>query len=455
MLASGLPGALLKGIDVKKGVVGVLVLLAVVVLVSPAIVGRLAEKSMDESLNWAAQESGEVRVTSENFTRGWFSSEGTHRVELRDGDLKSAIMALAGPVDSADELPVLIIHTKLDHGLIPVSSMSRNQGSLAPGLGSAVSTLQIELESGETVDIPGTIYSKVGLTGELLSNYVLEPGSHTEDGMTAFWGATNIEVTTDPRNGKATFHGTVSSVSVDDGSEKVSLGSLTFAGAQALTEYGIAVGDVSFELDDLGVSVGGNDAGGLRSMSVMATTELDGTDVNADATINMVMQGLPEFGEMSFDMAFELAGADAELLGRVQRALEGPGSTQDPMAAYAAAEDDLLALFASGFEMNFEQFNMTVPQGTITSKMLFSFKERDPAGFAWTSLLMTTEATIDLSIPEPLVEMLLQLQPGAAMAIGGGYLVKSGDAYVLAAEMKKGLLTVNGAPIPIPFGAVR
>jgi uncharacterized protein YdgA (DUF945 family) len=440
---------------VKKGVVGVLVLLALVVLVSPAIVGRLAEKSMDENLNWAAQESGDVRVTSENFTRGWFSSEGTHRIELRDGDLKSTIMALGGPVDSTNELPVLIIHTKLDHGLIPVSSMSREQGSLAPGLGSAVSTLQIELENGDTFDIPGTIYSKVGLTGELLSNYVLEPGSHTEDGTTASWGATDIEVETDPRNGKATFHGTVSSVSVDDGSDKMSLGSLTFAGAQAPTQYGIAVGDVSFQLDDLSASVGGNDAGGLQSMSVKATTALDGADVNADATVKMVMHGLPQFGEMSFDMEFGLAGADAQLLGRVQRALESTGASQDPMAAYAAAEKDLLALFAAGFEMNFEQFNVTLPQGTVRSKMLFSFKEKDPADFAWTSLLMTTEATIDLSIPEPLIEMLLDVQPGAAMAIAGGYLVKSGDAYVLAAEMKKGLLTVNGAPIPIPFGAMR
>ena len=439
----------------KKGVVGVLIFLALVVLVSPAIVGRLAEKSMDENLNWAAQESGEVRVTSESFTRGWFSSEGTHRIELQDGDLKSTIMALAGPVDSADELPVLIINTKLDHGLIPVSSMSREQGSLAPGLGSAVSTLQLELQNGETFDIPGTIYSKVGLAGELLSNYVLEPGSHTEDRTTAFWGATDIEVKIDPKNGNATFHGTVSSVSVDDGTEKVSLGSLTFAGAQAPTEYGIAVGDVSFELADLGVSVGGNDADGLRSMSVKATTELDGADVNADATVNMVMQGLPQFGEISFDMEFGLAGADAELLGRVQRTLEGAGVSQDPMAAYATAESDLLALFAAGFEMNFEQFNVTLPQGTVTSKMLFSFEEKDPAGFAWTSLLLTTEAAIDLSIPEPLVEMLLQVQPGMAMAIGGGYLVKSGDAYVLAAEMKKGLLTINGAPIPIPFGVVR
>lgn len=438
----------------KKGVVVVLIVLALVVLISPAIVGRLAEKSMDENLNWAAQESGEVRVTSENFSRGWFSSEGTHRVELQDGDLKTAVTALTGPIDD-DELPVLIINTKLDHGLIPVTSLSREKGSLAPGLGSAVSTLQVELMEGETFDVPGTIYSEVGLAGELLSNYVLEPGSHSDGDTTAFWGATNIEVKTDSKSGEATFSGTVSSVSVGDGNETVSLGSLNFEGAQKPTRFGIAVGDISVELEDMVVKVGGTEAGGLASMSVDATTALDGDDVNADATMSMAMKDLPQFGEVSFDMVFELAGADAELLGRVQQALEGAGATPDPMATYAAAESDLLALFASGFEMNFEQFNVTLPQGTVTSKMLFSFKEKDPADFAWTSLLMTTEASIDLSIPEALVEMLMQVQPGAAMAIGGGYLEKRGDAYVMNAEMKKGLLTVNGAPIPIPFGAMR
>ena len=50
--------------------------------------------------------------------------------------------------------------------------------------------------------------------------------------------------------------------------------------------------------------------------------------------------------------------------------------------------------------------------------------------------------------------MLLEEQPGAAMVIGGGYLVKRGDIYELKAEMKKGLLTVNGAPMPIPFGGL-
>ena len=38
------------------------------------------------------------------------------------------------------------------------------------------------------------------------------------------------------------------------------------------------------------------------------------------------------------------------------------------------------------------------------------------------------------------------------MIVGGGYLLKRGDAYIMDAQLKKGLLTVNGAPIPIPLG---
>lgn len=438
----------------KKGVVAVLILLAVVVLISPAIVGRMAEKSMDENLNWAAQEAGDVVVTSENFTRGWFSSEGQHRVEIQDGELLTAIQTLSGPVD-ADELPVLIINTKLDHGLIPVSSMGREKGSLAPGLGSAVSTMTVELASGDTVDVPGTIYSKVGLGGELLSNYILDPGSYSDADSSATWGTTNIEVQTNPNSGEAIFSGVLNSLSVIDGAESVSLGNITFEGEQRPSKYGISVGELTFELSELEVYAGGNAAGGFDSMSLAASTRLDGDEVNADATMSMAMKGLPQFGEMSFDMIFELAGADAEALGRMQQSLEGMGASQDPMSVYAAIEDDVLQLFASGFELNFEQFNMTLPQGTISSKMLFAFDEEDPATFAWTSLLLNTEASIDLSIPEALVDMLVQMQPEAAMAIGAGYLVKRGDAYEMNAQMKKGLLNVNGAPIPIPFGAVR
>lgn len=437
----------------RKGVVGILVLLALVVLVSPAIVGRLAEKSMDENLNWAAQESGDVRVTSENFKRGWFSSEGRHRVELNDGDLKSIVQTMAGSTDADGGLPVLVINTKLDHGLIPVTSMSRDKGSLAPGLGSAVSTLQVDFGNGETVDIPGTIYSKVGLGGELLSNYILEPGSHQENEELATWGSTDIKVKTNPKTGEAEFEGTVGSISVDDGNQVVSIGRLTFGGSQEPTKFGIAIGDMSMKLEDFEVLMGTTPVGGMETMAIDARTELDGPDVNADATVSMLFQNLPQVGDASFDLDFELLGADAQILGRLQHAIESAGSSQDPMAMYGAVQEDALQLFAAGFDMNFKRLDITLPQGTMTSKMNFSFAERDPADFAWTSLLMTTEATIDLSIPEALVQMLVEAEPNTAMAIG--FLVKRDDAYVMNAEMKQGLLTVNGAPIPIPFGAVR
>ena len=36
------------------------------------------------------------------------------------------------------------------------------------------------------------------------------------------------------------------------------------------------------------------------------------------------------------------------------------------------------------------------------------------------------------------------------VAVAAGYVVRDGDVYKMNAELKKGLLTINGAPIPIP-----
>ena len=434
----------------KKGLVIVLVLLAAVILVSPAIVGRMAEQSMDENLNWAAEGAGSVRVTSENFQRGWFSSEGQHRVEITDGELLSAMQTMGL---QAEDVPVLLINTKLDHGLIPVSSMGREKGSLAPGLGSAVPTLAIESPDGEVVDLPGTIYSKVGLGGELHSNYIVGPGSHTDGDATASWGSTNIDVKTNPSTGEAVFKGQIGDLSIDSSGEGVSLGGITFEGEQRPTDYGFAVGQIEFAVDELIVAAPG--APGPMSMSATANTRLDGEAVNADATVSATMRKLPQLGDMTLDLEMAIEGADAAAMGRLEQVMSSldPAAQQDPMAMYAALEDDLKQLFASGFALNFNRFDVTVPQGTITSQLLFSFGEEDLDTFEWTSLLLNTEASIDLSIPDPIVEMITATNPQAAMAIGGGYLVKEGNAYVLKAEMKKGLLTVNGAPIPLPMGA--
>jgi uncharacterized protein YdgA (DUF945 family) len=438
---------------VKKSVVVVLILLAVVVLVSPALVGRLAERSMDENLNWAATESGEVMVTSERFTRGWFSSEGQHRVELRDGELLTGLQALAGPMN-ADDLPVLVIDTHLDHGLIPLSSMSRDRGSLAPGLGSAVSTMQVELPEGETVDVPGTIYSKVALDGSLQSHYVLDAGSRSEDGVTASWSDVDIEVTTDPASGEVVYGGEVETLAFDTGSESMSVKGLTFDGRRSPTRYGISVGDLSFRVGEFAAERGDMPTGGFGDMAVQGRTSINDGELQGDGSMIAKLHNLPQVGEMAVDLEMRLAGADAAAVGRVRRGLADMQESGDPMAVYGSVEDDLKSMFASGFEFSFDKLDVTLPQGTMRLKMLLSFGEVDPATFTWSSLLLATEASIDLSVPAALIETYAQGNPQAAMAIGGGYLVRRGDDYVMEAQLKKGLLTVNGAPIPIPLGAM-
>ena len=57
----------------KKSVVAGLVLLALVVIISPGLMGYLAERSVDKQLEWAADDSQEIVISASGFDRGWFS----------------------------------------------------------------------------------------------------------------------------------------------------------------------------------------------------------------------------------------------------------------------------------------------------------------------------------------------------------------------------------------------
>jgi uncharacterized protein YdgA (DUF945 family) len=437
---------------VKKSIVILLVVLALAIIVSPGILGRLAEKSVDDNLNWAAAESGDLVVTSDSFDRGWFSSDGQHRVEIREGNLKAMLLGLGEPADDTD-LPVLVINTHLDHGLIPVSSMAREKGSLMPGLGSAVSTLRVEFNNGDNVDIPGKIYSKIGLTGELQSSYVLEAGSREENGATATWGETQIDVTTNPSTGNVVFDGNVGALSIADGADLFAVDALSFSGRQAPTKFGFTVGDIKLELDTMTISSNGVQAGGLKRMSVDGNTHLSGDRLSARTFLEMQSQAIPQLGEFTVVADINLDGADAGAIGALQKSLEAQGASPDPGQMFATMEDDLKRLLASGFELRFDQFDITLPMGTVMSKINFKVAEEDAATFEWTTLLLATEASADISVPEALIEMAVQMNPQAGAAVGMGFLQKNGDVYEMKADYKKGLLTINGAPMPIPMGA--
>jgi uncharacterized protein YdgA (DUF945 family) len=434
---------------VKKGIVILLVVVALIVLISPGIVGRIAERSVDENLQWAAEKNEDIVVTSERFDRGWFSSAGQHRVEIRDPAAQKTLLGLVG-IEDTDGFPALIIDTRLDHGLIPVASMARDKGSLVPGLGSAVSTMHIEYPDGETFPLPGTIYSDIGLTGETRSRYLAEPGSHEAAGARAAWGEVDIEVTTDPSSQGVIFAGLVDSFTIVANSDTLLVGKTTFAGEQTPSKFGIAVGDVEIHIESVAVEEAGADMVGFGPLSFQGTSHIDGERLNGDAEMNLSAIPVPGYGEMGLAIGLRYTGIDGAAAARLINTLDSVDDNISTQQLLPLVDDDLQQLVAAGFEIHFDQFDFDLPQGPVTSTMRFTLAGSDVDDFVWTSILMDLDAEAELKVAAEFVDMAMAMNPQAAAVVGMGFLRKIGDVYEMRAEYTKGLLTVNGAPIPIP-----
>ena len=432
----------------KKSFVAMLIVLAVVVLVSPGIVGRLAEKSMDENLDWAATESQEIVVTSQGFDRGWFSSAGQHRVELRQGELREALLSVTDSGAGA-ELPVLIIDTQLDHGLVPVTSMTRDQGTLMPGLGSAVSKLSLEFGTDDRVELPGKVYSEVSLTGELSSNYRLEPGSFTHAASTVNWGDSDILVTTDPSSSKIDFRSEIELLSVMTYDSDFSVSKIKIQGHQQPTKFGFSVGEVDLKVASATLpSPQGIET--IGPIAVNTEAELHGDRVTGRTTMNLHNLPFGDLGAAGIAIDATVTDMDGVAIGNITRVLKQLESYGSGDEAMLYMEDDLKRLLAKGFELQVEHLDVALPQGKLETRIDIAVAASDIDDFDWSAVLLALDARLDLRVPVELMDIATEMDPQLNAAVGMGYLRKNGDVYEMKAAFEDGLLTVNGAPMPIP-----
>jgi uncharacterized protein YdgA (DUF945 family) len=441
---------------VRKSIVALLLVLALIVLASPAIVGRLAEKSMDENLDWATQENQDVVVTSEGFDRGWFSSEGQHRIAVHKGQLHDILMAF-GDGDPT-ETPALIINTRLDHGLIPVSSMSRDGGSLVPGLGSALSTVAVQLGGGEIIELPGVIHSSVSLTGELKSHYSLAEGSREIDNTIAEWGAVDIKFGTNPASGNINYSGMIEHIEINSDVEFLEIKAIEFTGRQQPSPFGYPVGNIDFKLETMSFEAPNGSPTTIGPVSVVGNSEVAGDRINGHSVVRLESgpsgQGPSPLGFNGITVEVRFVGLDGVAIGKLKSALEALDADEsmagiDPQ--YGDAEESALALLAAGFELHIDQFDIAMPQGLLTSEYRFVVEPGDVDNFNWSSALLTLDADADLRVPVELVDLAASMTPEVNAAIAMGFLKKNGDFYEMDAAYKKGLLKINGAPMPIPL----
>lgn len=433
----------------KKGIVLLLIALALVILVSPGIIGRFAEQSVDNNFDRAARDSGEIVVSSTGFDRGWFTSAGQHRVELREGELYYMLLGAADEFAS-DSLPALLIDTRLDHGLIPFSSMNREHGSLMPGLGSAISTLSLALADGSVVPLPGTLYSKVGLMGDLQSRLVLQADSFRGTDRELNWGGAEFLLHTDVRSGSVGVRGALQSLVVESAAETSIIGRFSVDLSLAESGYGFMVGPAELTLESFSVvGEGASSEGGplhLRSDSSISDEKL-----NAEITLQIDDAPLPLGGNGSVQLRARLENADAMALGRFKQSLDASRNPDYGQPDTFDLQGDLMRLLAGGMTLQIDQLDIAGPFGDITSRFSATLAETPADRFSWAGALLALEMTADVSLPAALVGLLTQSSPEMQAAIDAGFLLREGDYYVMQAAFKKGLLNVNGAPMSIPL----
>ena len=438
----------------NRWLVTLLVVLALVILVSPGIIGRLAEQNIEDNIQWAESEGTSVNITTERFDRGWFTSEGQHRVVLEGGAFRDAVDQYAAASGNAD-LPSLIIDTRIDHGLVPVTSLSRESGSLAPGLASTLSTFQLDPGNGEPIALPGTLFSEVSLSGASDSRFTLETGSFEHEEVMVNWEGADVSVYSDRSSGEISVHGTIEPFRLtgDDGDAR--FGSIRIDADQVRTDYGFNVGPAAFNISEITINDNGQQLA-FGGMDVEGDSAVENGRFSGGGTVSIGTFGVPGFGDVSMDMDLSMNRFQAEPLGAIIASMREAQSAPDPDLAMQmllpTIEGDLQALVTAGAEFRLDQLDITLPQGMVQAQIVVEIAETDSsANFSWPGVLLAMTANVDLRVPAALFDLAAMMNPQAGSLIAMGILQQEGDDYVMKAEYAQGLVNVNGAPMPIPI----
>ncbi|MGI9270244.1 MAG: DUF945 family protein [Woeseiaceae bacterium] len=437
----------------KKGFIVLLLALVIVVLASPRVIGSLAEQGVNEHLEWAANEQGDVIVIPTEFDRGWFASTGQHRIELIQGEMYDSIVANFGYAELS-ALPVLLIDTHLDHGLIPVSSMTRENGSLLPGLGSAVSTLSVEIHDGTVKPLPGKLFSNIGLNGAVTSRFLLEPEGADTEHARIDWGAADFVIEANPNSGSIAVAGVLGSLAVEADDETLIVGKVELDIDLTDSGFGFMVGPATFKLESFAV-IGIENTMTAGPFLIDSDSWIDSGRMNADITFRIADTPFPSAGSVGMDIVARFENVDAAAFGQATRSFDAVRHSGFSPAAEEAFEEDLKRMFASGMKVHFDQLDFASPFGQITSKLDASISETDSDNFTWGAAAMALDVSADVSLPVSLVNLATQAYPDMHAAIGMGFLRKKGEFYTMEAAYKQGLLTVNGAPMPIPLSGLQ
>ena len=433
----------------KRWLVILLVLLALVLLLSPGIVGRLAERSIDSNLGYVEDENQDLRIESERFDRGWFSSEGRHRVSIRQGAITELMGGDVDPTDS--ESLTLVIDTRFDHGLVPITSLGREEGTLRPGLASTVSTLKMERGDGAVVDLPGTVYSFMGLDGESTFHFLMDAGEQLAGNTRTTWNGADITVQSSADRRQVSMNGSVLPLSIESYGVTTRIGNVDIDLDQDRSRYRFGIGSLALNVDSLSVQSSGTQDSGFARLELVTDSALDGNRVSGSGSVNLDGLFLQDVGAIDVSSAFALKDVDVESLLSIVSAIRNE-NINTLGNNLPSIENQLLQLAARGGSFAIDSLDAELPQGSWHSSLSVEWPEGDEnAAFSLPSFLLRLEAAATVRLSRTLYDDIAQQFPDATYLLASGMLQPTGEDLTMAASFSDGLLKINGAPMPIPL----
>lgn len=419
-------------------VIGIAIL---VVLLSPGAVGRIAQATLSDNLGWIDSENDDVDIEVLDYDRGWFSSTGRHRVVLSDGSLAGALATAKNGGRLA-----LVVDTKLDHGLFALAPIVRS-GSLAPRLASAESVLQIDQGPAGMEDVPGTLYSHLGVLGDSSFRYTLKAGEQEAMGATASWSEAELLVTASARKRTLGIASQIADVSLDADGVRGRIGSALVEASHDRSELAFGVGELDLSVTDLEVNAGDGVSGGLNDLNVSFASRLENDGLAGSANLALNGGQVPEVGELEFSSDIRFQGLDPAAVEGVLRSLRAAG---DARLAESLLEHHLRALAAGGGKLDVTNLFVSVPEGALRATLSGDWPDVASDGdINWASFALKSNAEADVEIDAALYDALIERMPEAGALLGLGLLQKKGDGYTMKAELSGGLLKINGAPMPL------
>lgn len=444
-------------ITVKRWLILLLVGLAVLLLLSPGLIGRLAETTIDQGLTVVDLESPSLSITSESFQRGWFTSEGTHRITF-DGRRLTGGIQNDGEEAAGD--PSLIFETRLDHGPLPVTSLGRDSGTLRPALVSAVSSVAMDRGNGEIIELPATLYSVVGFGGGTTLRLLVEEGTDTYGNARTEWQGADLTYVLSADGLEEGFAGTVEPFSITFWDISTVVGDMTISSERDRRRHPVGEGSVDFALDSLKVRMPGEDDTVVGPLVFQFENRVDGDRrVEGGGRIEIDAGRLGAVGELAFDAVFAVEGFDADGLRQMidaGRVLYGSSSLPPPdelALADAIMRQGQEAVLRRGGRIVIESADVELPEGNANLSLSLDVQasQRPVSPADLPSLLLRTSGTLHLQFAEGMLDYLpATFDPDLTVLQAGGYLLPAREGYETRIEIDNGRLTINGAPLNLP-----